>query len=127
MTTPRTASAHETMQSDARREELAGTLLAQLLAQQDHERGAEPDVTHLLAADNALAEQFSFGVFAAVCGQLLRRSELPPGECPEGCECDLALYCPQCVRQATELSAKPQPGAAQDGSRESYSAIPWDH
>ncbi|MGH3706741.1 MAG: hypothetical protein ACRDRQ_01260 [Pseudonocardiaceae bacterium] len=127
MTTPRTASVHETTQPDAPREVLAGTLIAQFLAQQDHERGAEPDVTHLLAADNALAEQFSFGVFATVCGRLVRRSELLPGECPEGCECDLEFYCPRCVRQAAELSAKPRPGAAQDGSRESCSAVPWEH
>jgi hypothetical protein len=106
VTTPRTASAHETTQPDVPREELAGTLIAQLLAQQDHEHGAEPGVTHLLASDDALAEQFYFGVFVAVCGQLVRRSELPSGECPEGCECDLEFYCPRCVSQAAELSAK---------------------
>lgn len=88
---------------------------------------ALPGVTHLLAADDALAEQFYFGVFVTVCGQVVRRSELAPAECPEGCECDLALYCPQCVSQAAELSAKARPGTAQDGSRESCSAVPWDH
>ncbi|MGH3721040.1 MAG: hypothetical protein ACRDRI_19775 [Pseudonocardiaceae bacterium] len=69
-------------------------------------------VTHLLAAD----EQFQFGVYLAVCGQRVPRSDLPPSECPQDCECDLALYCPECVSQAAESSAqaRPGPGAQHD-------------
>lgn len=79
-------------------------------------------VTHLLAADDGLDEQFQCGVYAAVCGQLVPRSELPPWECPEGCGCDLALYCPECVSRAAESSAQARSGsgAQQDDGRESY-------
>ena len=87
----------------------------------------EPDalpvgVTHLLAADDALDEQFQCRVYAAVCGQLVSRSDLPSWECPQDCECDLAVYCPQCVSQAAESSALAQPGpdTQQDDSRKSY-------
>lgn len=98
--------------------------------QRDNERGrvaVEPDalyvrVTHLLAADDALDEQFQCGVYAAVCGQLVPLSELPSGECPEGCGCELALYCPECVIRAAESSAEGRsgPGAQEDDGRESY-------
>ncbi|MGH3887956.1 MAG: hypothetical protein ACRDSZ_15575 [Pseudonocardiaceae bacterium] len=63
-------------------------------------------VTHLLAADDALDEQFQYGVYTAVCGQLVSASDLPSWECPEDCKCDLALYCPQCVRRVAESSAE---------------------
>lgn len=89
--------------------------------------GVEPDalpggVTHLLAADDALEEQFQCGVYVTVCGQLVAMSDLPSWECPEGCECDLALYCPQCVSQAAESIAKaqPGPGTQQGDSRQNY-------
>lgn len=98
--------------------------------QRDNERGRvalEQDalpvgVTHLLAADDALDEQFQCGVYAAVCGRLVPRSDLPSWECPEGCECDLALYCPECVSRATESSAEARtgPGTQEDDDRESY-------
>ncbi|MGH3702962.1 MAG: hypothetical protein ACRDQY_26675 [Pseudonocardiaceae bacterium] len=100
------------------------------MRQRDNERGrvvVEPEallggVTHRLAVHDAVEEQFQCGVYAAVCGRLVPRSELPSWECPEGCECDLALYCPQCVSRAVELRAKarPGPGAAEDDGRESY-------
>jgi hypothetical protein len=100
------------------------------VTQRDNERGrvaVEPDallvgVTHLVAADDALDEQFQCGVYAAVCGRLVPKSDLPSGECPEGCECDLAFYCPECVNQATESSAdaRPRPGGQDDDGRESY-------
>jgi hypothetical protein len=79
-------------------------------------------VTHLLAVHDALDEQFQCGVYAAVCGRLVPRSDLPSWECPEGCECDLAFYCPECVSRAAELSAqaRPGPGAQKDAGRESY-------
>lgn len=79
-------------------------------------------VTHLLAAHDTLDEQFQCGVYVAVCGQLVSRLDLPSWECPEGCGCDLALYCPQCARLAAESSAeaRPRPGAQEDDRRESY-------
>ncbi|MGH3719876.1 MAG: hypothetical protein ACRDRI_13770 [Pseudonocardiaceae bacterium] len=83
----------------------------------------EPDalpvgVTHLLAVDDAVDEQFQCGVYVAVCGQLVTRSNLPSSKCPQDCECDLALYCPQCVSQAAESSAQAPPGAQQDDDGE---------
>ncbi|MGH3830393.1 MAG: hypothetical protein ACRDRS_08050 [Pseudonocardiaceae bacterium] len=62
-------------------------------------------VTHLLAVDDAVEEQLRCGVYAAVCGQWVARSDLPPSECPQDCECDLALYCPECVSRAAESAA----------------------
>lgn len=79
-------------------------------------------VTHLLAADDALDEQFQCGVYTAVCGQLVPVSDLPSWECPEDCGCDLAVYCRQCVRRAAESSAEaqPTPGAPEDDGRQNY-------
>jgi hypothetical protein len=79
-------------------------------------------VTHLLAADDALDEQFQCGVYTAVCGQLVPASDLPSWECPEDCTCDLALYCPQCVRRAIESSAKDHhaPDAPVDDGRQNH-------
>ncbi len=100
------------------------------MMQRDNERGriaVEPDAlliaaTHLLAANDALDEQFQCGVHAAVCGQLVPQSDLPSGEGPERCGCYLALYCPECVSRAAESSAedRPGPGAPEDDGRESY-------
>jgi len=75
-----------------------------------------------MSSFDALDEQFQCGVYAAVCGRLVLKSDLPSGECPEGCECDLALYCPECVSQAAESSAeaRPRPGGQEDDGRESY-------
>ncbi|MGH3798674.1 MAG: hypothetical protein ACRDTD_00800 [Pseudonocardiaceae bacterium] len=100
------------------------------MTQRDDECGrvvVKPDVlpgavTHLLAADDALDEQFSCGVYVAVCGQWVARSNLPSWECPQGCECDLAFYCPACVSRAAELSvlAPCGPGAQHDGGGSYY-------
>lgn len=80
-------------------------------------------VTHLLAADDALDEQFQYGVYTAVCGQLVPASDLPSWECPEDCGCDLAVYCPQCVCRVAESSAETQlaPGAPETDGRWNYS------
>jgi hypothetical protein len=79
-------------------------------------------VTHLLAADDALDEQFQRGVYTAVCGQLGRASDLPSWDRPEDCGCNLAVYCPQCVHRAVESSAEaqPAPGAPEDDGRRNY-------
>jgi hypothetical protein len=45
--------------------------------------GLPVGVTHLLAADDALDEQFQCEVYAAVCGRLVPRPDLPSSECPE--------------------------------------------
>jgi hypothetical protein len=60
---------------------------------------------HLLVADDALPEGHRSGIYLAVCGAMLHASSLPSSCCPEGCECDLAQYCPACVCQAAEWVA----------------------
>ena len=47
---------------------------------------------HLLVADDALPEGHRSGIYLAVCGAMLHPSNLPSACCPEGCDCDLALY-----------------------------------
>lgn len=64
------------------------------------------DALHLLVTDDALDEIRLGGTYIAVCGALVPVSELPPWECPEGCECDLPGYCPECVREAAEESCQ---------------------
>ncbi len=68
---------------------------------------------HLLVADDALPEGHRSGSYLAVCGAVLHASSLPSSCCPEGCECDLALYCPACVCQAAEWVA---PASSQSDS-----------
>ena len=63
---------------------------------------------HLLVADDALPEGHRSGIYLAVCGAMLHPSNLPSACCPEGCDCDLALYCPDCVCQAAEWVAVPR-------------------
>jgi len=61
---------------------------------------------HLLVADDALDEMRLGGTYMAVCGTLVPVSELPPSECPEGCECHLPGYCPACAREAAEVNGQ---------------------
>jgi hypothetical protein len=124
---------HETTPAGAPRETSVDTLIAQLRMQRDDERGqavVQPDelpveVIHLLVADDGLDEQFQCGVYVAMCGGLVPRWDLPAGQCPEGCECNLELYCPECVSRAAELSAKARPGpsAQEHDSRDESPAI----
>ena len=60
---------------------------------------------HLLVADDALPEGHPSGIYLTICGAVLHASNLPSSCCPEGCDCDLALYCPDCVSQAAEWAA----------------------
>ena len=69
---------------------------------------------HLLVADDALPEGHRTGIYLTVCGAVLHASNLPSSCCPEGCDCDLALYCPDCVCQAAEWVA---PAASHPDSR----------
>ncbi len=59
---------------------------------------------HLLTADDVLAEGNQYGTYLAVCGALVPASSLPSSLCPPGCECDCALYCPQCVRHVVRYT-----------------------
>lgn len=79
-------------------------------------------VSHLLVADDALAQGRRTGTYIAVCGTLVRASSRPSAccslECECDCECDCSLYCPECVREAGRWSAplptpagQPDPGA----------------
>ncbi len=61
---------------------------------------------HLLVADYALVEMRLGGTYMAVCGTLVPVSDLPPWECPEGCECDLPGYCPACVHEVAEVNGE---------------------
>lgn len=68
--------------------------------------GQPPQIVHLLEADDAIAEGHRYGTFIAVCGELVRASNLSPSPCPDGCHCENALYCPECVREATRWDAE---------------------
>lgn len=76
----------------------------------DHELGASErselpaGVAHLLTADDVLADGNQCGTYLAVCGALVPASSLPSSLCPPGCECDCALYCPQCVRHVVQYA-----------------------
>jgi len=75
-----------------------------------HELGASEHserpagVAHLLTADDVLADGNQCGTYLAVCGALVPTSSLPSSLCPPGCECDCALYCPQCVRHVVQYA-----------------------
>jgi hypothetical protein len=77
-----------------------------------HEVGAsersEPPASaaHLLTADDVLAEGNQCGTYLAVCGALVPASSLPSSPCPPGCECDCALYCPQCVHHVVRYAVE---------------------
>lgn len=69
---------------------------------------------HLLVADDLVAEGHLRGAYLAVCGVLVLASSLPSSSCPEDCECDCYLYCPQCVRRALQnVAAHPSSGNAE--------------
>jgi len=54
---------------------------------------------HLVPLDDALDEMRRYGAYLALWSAGAGR-EAAAGECPEGCECDCYLYCPQCLREA---------------------------
>lgn len=62
------------------------------------------EVAHLLTADDVLAEGNQYGTYLALCGALVPASRLPSSLCPPGCECDCALYCPQCVHRVVQYA-----------------------
>jgi hypothetical protein len=55
-----------------------------------------PQSVHLLAADEALAEDYRSGGYITLCGEPIGESGLPEARCPEGCDCEIT-YCPGCV------------------------------
>ncbi len=61
---------------------------------------------HLVTTDDVLAEGNQVGTYLALCGALVPASSLPSSLCPPGCECDCALYCPQCVRRVVQYAAE---------------------
>lgn len=65
-----------------------------------------PETMHLLALDDDLPDWHAHRRYPSLCGALVAANSLPSSMCPEGCECDLALYCPDCARLAAEGSAR---------------------
>lgn len=68
--------------------------------------GSPAGVSHLLVADDLIAEGHLHGTYLAMCGALVAAPSLPPSSCPEGCECDSPLYCQDCARRVGEWSAQ---------------------
>jgi hypothetical protein len=66
--------------------------------------GLPASAAHLLTADDVLAEGNQYETYLAVCGALVPASSLPSSLCPPGCECDCALYCPQCVHHVVRYA-----------------------
>jgi hypothetical protein len=66
--------------------------------------GLPASAAHLLTADDVLAEGDQYETYLAVCGALVPASSLPSSLCPPGCECDCALYCPQCVHHVVRYA-----------------------
>lgn len=62
-------------------------------------------VSHLLAADDELAEGGRTGTHVAVCGAPVRVAHLPSLTCNPEYEWNSPLYCPACVRAAGRWSA----------------------
>jgi hypothetical protein len=75
-------------------------------------------VAHLLTADDVLADGKQCGTYLAVCGALVPASSLPSSLCPPGCECDCALYCPQCVRHVVRYAAERMKSGEDEPHRE---------
>lgn len=62
-------------------------------------------LAHLMTIDDVLAEANEVGTYLALCGAFVPEWRLPSSLCPEGCECDLSLYCPECVREVVRARA----------------------
>jgi hypothetical protein len=55
-----------------------------------------------LGADAAIPECYEvFQTWVALCGRVLRGSELPSSMCPPDCQREIT-YCPECLRVAIE-------------------------
>jgi hypothetical protein len=55
-----------------------------------------PQNVHLLAADEALAEEYRPRGYLALCEEPIGESGLPDARCPDECDCEIT-YCPGCV------------------------------
>jgi hypothetical protein len=65
-----------------------------------------PRCTHLLAADEALAEDYRPGGYLTLCGEVIDTLSLPSARCPDECDCELT-YCPGCLDVATNAHPSP--------------------